>query len=288
MRLVSFLRPDGTPTYGTAEGEIVRDAGRMLGDRFADLKAVLAAGQTGQLAGIGDPVTLSDVTLLPPVPNPEKIICVGLNYLPHIIESGRPHPEYPSLFTRYPSSIVGHGVPIERPRASREFDYEGELAFVIGRDGRHIQPDDAWTHIAGYSCFNEGSVRDYQNHTTQFWPGKSFERSGAMGPYLVTPDEVGDIREQVLTTRVNGNVEQNAPISDLAIGIPDIIAYASTVLTLRAGDVIVTGTPGGVGRYRKPQLFLEPGMDVEVEITGVGSLRNTVIEERPEDIRRSN
>ena len=170
-------------------------------------------------------------------------------------------------------------MPIERPRASREFDYEGELALVIGRDGRHIAAADAWDHIAGYACVNEGSVRDYQNHTTQFWPGKSFERSGAMGPWLVTPDEVGDIREQVLTTRVNGNVEQNAPISDLAIGIPEIIAYASTVTTLRAGDVIVTGTPGGVGRYRKPQLFLEPGMDVEVEITGVGCLRNGVIDE---------
>ena len=279
MRLVSFLRPDGTASYGTASDSSVRDAGAVLSGTYPDLKAVLAAGAVAELNGAGDTVPLSEVTLLPPVPNPDKILCIGLNYLPHILESGRPHPEYPSIFTRYPSSLVGHGVPIERPRASREFDYEGELALVIGRDGRHIAEADAWDHIAGYACVNEGSVRDYQNHTTQFWPGKSFERSGAMGPWLVTPDEVGDIREQVLTTRVNGNVEQNAPISDLAIGIPEIIAYASTVTTLRAGDVIVTGTPGGVGRYRKPQLFLEPGMDVEVEITGVGCLRNEVIDE---------
>lgn len=279
MRLVSFTRPDGTQTYGTATDDTVFDAGAVLGDTYADLKAVLAAGAVRELEGVGESIAMDDITLLPPIPNPEKILCVGLNYLPHILESGRPHPEYPSFFTRYPSSIVGHNVPIERPRASREFDYEGELALVIGRDGRHISEDRAWDHVAGYSCVNEGSIRDYQNHTTQFWPGKSFERSGSMGPWLITPDEVGDIRDQTLTTRVNGNVEQNAPISDLAIGIPEIIAYASTVLTLRAGDVIITGTPGGVGRYRKPQLFLEPGMNVEVEITGVGVLRNEVIDE---------
>lgn len=281
MRLASFTRPDGTSSYGTADDTTIRDAGVELSGKYADLKAVLAAGATATLEGVGDPLPLSSVTLLPPVPNPEKILCIGLNYLPHILESGRPHPEYPSIFTRFPSSIVGHGVAIERPRASREFDYEGELALVIGKDGRHIAEDDAWDHIAGYSCFNEGSIRDYQNHTTQFWPGKSFERSGSMGPWLVTPDEVGDIREQSLTTRVNGNVEQRAPISDLAIGIPEIIAYASTVLTLRAGDVIVTGTPGGVGRYRKPQLFLEPGMVVEVDIGPVGCLRNDVVDEAP-------
>lgn len=281
MRLVSFLRPDGTASFGTAVDDAVLDAGGVVSDRFADLKAVLASDAASQLAGVGDALPLDSVTFLPPIPNPEKILCVGLNYLPHILESGRPHPEYPSFFTRYPSSVVGHNVPLERPRASREFDYEGELAVVIGKDGRHIAEADAWDHIAGYSCFNEGSIRDYQNHTTQFWPGKSFERSGSMGPWLVTPDEVGDIMKQSLTTRVNGNVEQHTPISDLAIGIPEIIAYASTVLTLRAGDIIVTGTPGGVGRYRKPQLYLEPGMDVEVEITGVGLLRNEVTDEPP-------
>ncbi|WP_269585394.1 fumarylacetoacetate hydrolase family protein [Roseibium sp. Sym1] len=280
MRLASFIRPDGSRSYGTVRDEHVLDAGAALAGKYPDLKAVLAAGATGELTGVGEALPRDAITFLPPVPNPDKILCVGLNYLPHILESGRPHPQYPSLFTRYPSSVVGHGVPIVRPKASREFDYEGELAFVIGKDGRHIAEADAWDHIAGYSCFNEGSVRDYQNHTTQFWPGKSFEQSGSMGPWLVTPDEVGDIRDQTLTTRVNGNVEQHAPISDLAIGIPEIIAYASTVLTLNAGDIIVTGTPGGVGRYRKPQLFLEPGMSVEVEISKVGCLRNEVAQEQ--------
>lgn len=279
MRLVTFQRADKSQSYGTVEGDLIRDAGAVLGGTYPDLRSVLDAGATAELDGKGDTIKMSDVTLLPPVPNPEKILCIGLNYLPHILESGRAKPEYPSIFTRYPASVVGHGTPIERPLASREFDYEGELALVIGKAGRHISEDDAWDHVLGYSCFNEGSVRDYQNHTTQFWPGKSFERSGAMGPWIVTSDEVGDITAQTLTTRVNGNVEQHAPFSDLAIGIPEIIAYASTVLTLKPGDIIVTGTPGGVGRYRKPQLFLEPGMSVEVEISGVGTLVNGVIDE---------
>ncbi|WP_158970528.1 fumarylacetoacetate hydrolase family protein [Chachezhania sediminis] len=276
MRLVSFKKPDGTATYGTAVGTDVLDAGAKLGAEFPTLRAVLAAGAVARLEGVGAAMPMADVTMLPPVPDPEKILCIGLNYLPHILESGRPHPEYPSIFTRYPRSVVGHGVPIERPNASREFDYEGELAVVIGKEGRHIPAERAWDHIAGYSCFNEGSVRDYQNHTTQFWPGKSFERSGSMGPWIATSDEVGDITAQSLTTRVNGNVEQHTPFSDMAIPIPDLIAYASTVLTLMPGDVIATGTPGGVGRYRKPQLFLEPGMEVEVEITNVGTLFNPV------------
>lgn len=279
MRLVSFERTDGTHSYGTTDGTVILDAGARLADSYPDLRAVLAAGDLAALENSGDALAFDAVKLLPPIPNPEKILCIGLNYLPHILESGRAKPAHPSIFTRYPASIVGHGTPIERPLASREFDYEGELALVIGVGGRHISVENAWAHIAGYACFNEGSVRDYQNHTTQFWPGKSFERSGSMGPWIVTTDEVGDIRDQTLTTRVNGNVEQNAPISDLAIGIPDLIAYASTVLTLTPGDIIVTGTPGGVGRYRKPQLFLEPGMSVEVEITNVGTLVNGVIQE---------
>lgn len=279
MKLVSFLRPDGSASYGTSDGAVVYDAGAEMGAGFPDLKSVLRAGAVARLSGVGAALPLAAVTLLPPVPNPDKILCIGLNYLPHILESGRPHPTHPSIFTRYPESLVGHGQPLVRPRASREFDYEGELAVVIGKAGRHIPEGQAAAHVLGYSILNEGSVRDYQNHTTQFWPGKSFERSGSMGPWIVTADEVGDITAQHLTTRVNGNVEQHTPISDLAIGIAAIIAYASTVITLQPGDVIATGTPGGVGRYRKPQLFLEPGMAVEVEITGIGTLSNGIVDE---------
>ncbi|MDG4647379.1 fumarylacetoacetate hydrolase family protein [Roseibacterium sp. SDUM158017] len=279
MRLVSFTRPDGSAGYGTTDGTHVLDAAAALGSRYRDLVEVIAADAIGELEGLGEALPLADVTLLPPVTTPEKILCIGLNYLPHILETGRAKPEKPTIFTRYPDSLVGHGEAIVRPSASPKHDYEGELAIIIGKPGRHIAEADAWDHIAGYSCFNDGSIRDYQNHTTQFWPGKNFEKSGSFGPWMVTPDEVGDILGQTMRTRVNGNVEQETPISDMAIGIPELIAYASTVTTLKPGDVIATGTPGGVGAHRKPQLFLEPGMTVEVEITGVGTLRNGVIAE---------
>ncbi|MCA0869970.1 fumarylacetoacetate hydrolase family protein [Seohaeicola saemankumensis] len=279
MRLVSFLRPDGTASYGTAEGETIRDAGVELAGKYADLRAVLAAGATAELAGKGPELAMGDVTMLPPVPNPDKILCIGLNYMSHIKETGRDKPTHPSIFNRYPSSILGHGVPLVRPKVSTEFDYEGELAVVIGKECRHVSEADAWDVIAGYSCFNDGSIRDFQRHTSQFWPGKSFEASGSMGPWIVTPDEVGDITKQRLTTRINGNVEQQAGIDDLAINIPQMIAYASTVIKLLPGDVIATGTPGGVGRFRKPQLYLEPGMTAEIEITGVGTLVNGVVDE---------
>lgn len=279
MRLVSFLRADGTPSYGTTDGTMVQDAGAEMGERFADLRAVLTAGKVADLAGVGAAIPLAEVTLLPPIPNPDKILCIGLNYMAHILETGRAKPERPSVFTRYPDSLVGHGTPLVRPAASQKFDYEGELAVVIGKAGRHIAEADVWDHILGYSCFNDGSIRDFQNHTTQFWPGKSFDRSGAFGPWVVTADEVGDITAQTMTTRVAGNVEQHTPISDMAITIPELIAYASTVTTLNPGDVIATGTPGGVGNHRKPQLFLAPGMSVEVEITNIGTLSNGVIDE---------
>jgi 2-keto-4-pentenoate hydratase/2-oxohepta-3-ene-1,7-dioic acid hydratase in catechol pathway len=171
--------------------------------------------------------------------------------------------------------------PLVRPRARTRFDYAGELAVVIGKPGRHIAPADAWGHVAGYACFNDGSIRDYENHKPQYWPGKNFERSGAFGPWIVAAESAGDITAQALTTRIDGTVVQHPPIADRAIGIPDLIAYASTVTTLHPGDVIATGTPGGVGNHRTPHVFLEPGMTVEVEITGIGTLSNGVIDEAP-------
>jgi len=279
MRLVSFLRADGTASYGTTDGTTIRDAGAELSGTYADLRAAIAADALAELAGVGAEIDMGDVTLLPPVTNPDKILCIGLNYLTHIKETGRDRPKHPAIFTRYPSSLVGHGTPIVRPKVSQDLDYEGELAIVIGRGGRHIAEADAWDHIAGYSCFNDGTIRDFQIHTSQYWPGKSFEATGSMGPWMVTADEVADVTAETLTTRVNGNVEQQAGINDLAIDIPGIIAYASTVITLLPGDVIATGTPGGVGKFRKPQLYLEPGMSVDVEITGVGTLTNGVVDE---------
>lgn len=279
MRLVSFINKAGKASYGTVEGDEILDAGAVLGPKYTDLRAVLAADAVAELAGIGERLPFTSVKKLPPVTNPDKILCIGLNYLSHIVETGRPRPTHPSIFTRYPSSLIGHDQPLIRPKASDAFDYEGELVIVIGKGGRHIAAADAMAHVAGYTAMNEGSIRDYQIHTTQFWPGKSFEASGSLGPWLVTADEIDDITQQTLTTRVDGEVVQQARLDDLAINIPEIIAYISTVLTLVPGDVIATGTPGGVGKFRKPPLYLKPGMTVEVEITGIGTLVNGVADE---------
>lgn len=278
MRLVSFRRPDGSAGFGVLSGDAVKDC--TAATPHADLRAVLAAGDLPALAAAEGPMLdLADLSLLPPVPNPDKILCIGLNYLTHIKETGRETPKHPSIFTRYPSSLRGHGADLIRPKASEKFDYEGELAIVIGKPGRHIDPADAMDHVAGYSCFNDGSIRDFQAHTSQFWPGKSFDDSGSMGPALVTVDEVPDIGASALSTRVNGQEVQASTIDDLAIGIPQIIAYCSTVTRLLPGDVIATGTPGGVGKFRTPPLYLKPGDVCEVEIAGIGLLRNGVADE---------
>lgn len=280
MRLVSFKRSDGSASYGIMEGDRVKDCGAELSGTYADLRAVLAAGATAKLGTVDAPLLdTADITFLSPIPNPDKILCVGLNYMSHIKETGREKPKYPSIFTRYPSSVLGHGVPLVRPKASEKFDYEGELALVIGKPGRHIAPENAWDHIAGYACFNDGSIRDYQVHTTQFWPGKSFDDTGAMGPWLVTADEIADIGAARLETRINGMTVQETTIDDLAITIPEMIAYCSTVTRLLPGDVIATGTPGGVGRFREPPLYMKDGDTCEIEIDGIGLLSNPVVDE---------
>ena len=225
-------------------------------------------------------VQLDAVTLLPPIPDPEKILCVGLNYLTHIAEGGREPPEKPIIFVRFPNSQVGAGQPMVAPKASDNFDYEAELAVVIGKTCRHVAKSDWQSVIAGYSCYNDGSIRDWQRHSGQFTPGKNFFQSGAFGPYLVTPDEVPDIRSSTLLCRVNGEERQRAPISDLCFDIPTLIEYCSTFTQLEPGDVIVTGTTGGVGAYFKPPKWLKPGDTVEVEVTGVGLLRNPVVAEK--------
>lgn len=280
MRLVSFQLSDGTQSYGVMEGDAIRVADAALTAKYADLRAVLAADAAAELASsTGALLALSDVTLLSPLPNPDKILCIGLNYMSHITETGREKPKHPSIFTRYPSSILGHGVDLIRPKVSQDFDYEGELAVIIGKPGRHISVDDAWDHIAGYSCFNDGTIRDFQIHTSQFWPGKSFDDTGSMGPWMVTPDELPDVTSLALKTRLNGQEVQSTTIDDLAITIPEIIAYCSTVTKLLPGDVIATGTPGGVGRFRNPRLYMKPGDVCEVEIEGIGILRNSVADE---------
>lgn len=279
MRIASYITSDNTASYGLAQDGQLKDVGPAFRATYPDLRAVLAAGALKDLAaaaGQGGTLAEGDVTLISPVPNPDKIICIGLNYMTHILETGREKPAKPSIFTRYPSSVTGHGQPMIRPKASDWFDFEGELAVIIGKPGRDISEADAMSHIAGYSCFNDGSIRDYQRHTSQFWAGKNFVDSGAMGPWMVTADDLSDPAAQTMETRLNGEVMQSTPISDLAFNIPELIAYLSIVTELLPGDVIATGTPSGVGLFREPKLFMKHGDRVEVEISGIGTLSNPI------------
>jgi len=280
LRVASFILPEGTASYGVVEGDTIRDAGAGLRAKYPDLKAVIAADAIGELQSAdGESLAVDSVSFIPTIQNPDKIICIGLNYLGHIKETGRDRPEYPSIFTRYPSTVVGHDQTMIRPKASDKFDYEGEFAVVIGKRGRAIAKDKAFDHVAGYTGFNDGSIRDYQRHTTQFWGGKNFDRSGSMGPWIVTPDELGDVDSQTLVTRLNGEVMQETSIGDLAFKVPDLIAYVSTITELLPGDIIATGTPSGVGFFRDPKVFMKAGDRIEVEISGIGTLRNTIADE---------
>ena len=210
--------------------------------------------------------------------SPKKILCVGVNYRPHIAEMGREVPDYPVVFTRFASSLVGHNEPVIRPRVSEQFDFEGELAVVIGKTARHVPREQAFDFVGGYCCFLDGSVRDWQRHTMQFTAGKNFEKSGAIGP-VVAASDVGDPSTLELTTRVNGEIMQTGRVADLVFDIPYLIEYCSTFAQLEPGDVIATGTPGGVGAARTPPLWLRDGDVVEVDIPRVGLLRNPVCDE---------
>ena len=281
MRLATF-RIEGLTSWGLVDGEEMVDIGTALRDRYADLKAVIAADALGSVSGSIAGATrypVSAITWLPVIPNPDKILCVGLNYEMHRQETGRTEVENPTIFGRFANSQIGHLADIVRPRVSTDLDYEGELALVIGKGGRYISKDDAWGHIAGYSIYNEGSVRDFQRHTHQFTPGKNFPGTGGFGPWLMTPDELGVLSDLRLQTRVNGEVVQDARLGQMIFDIPTQIAYCSSFTRLEPGDVIVTGTPGGVGSKRKPPLWLKPGDTVEVEIDRLGLLRNGVRDE---------
>lgn len=281
MRFATF-RLNGAPTWGLIDGEQAVDLGAVLSGRYPDLKSVIAASALAEVAAAaaGAPRhPLSAVTWLPVVPNPDKILCVGLNYEMHRKETGRAEVENPTIFARFANSQTGHGADIVRPRVSHELDFEGELAIVIGKPGRYIAREDAFAHVAGYACYNDGSVRDFQRHTHQFTPGKNFPDTGAFGPWLMTPDELGPLPDLRLQTRVNGQVVQDATFDQMIFDIPKIIEYCSSFTRLEPGDVIATGTPGGVGAKRNPPLWLKPGDLVEVEIDRLGILRNGIVDE---------
>lgn len=283
MRLVSFV-VEGRSSWGAVVDGGIVDLGKRLATRgLTTLRRYLEAGESGlaaaTVAGATPDFALAAVTLAPVVPDPDKIVCVGMNYRDHVAETGRTATEKPSLFARYPGSQVGHGEAMIRPTVSHDFDYEGELAVIIGTGGRHISEADALKHVAGYACYNDGSIRDWQRHTTQFLPGKTFAGTGAFGPWMVTADEIPDPTALTLETRLNGRVVQHTTTDLMISTIPQVIAYLSTVLPLLPGDVIVTGTPGGIGAKRNPPLWMKPGDIIEVEISGIGLLGNPIADE---------
>jgi 2-keto-4-pentenoate hydratase/2-oxohepta-3-ene-1,7-dioic acid hydratase in catechol pathway len=286
MRFVMF-RAGGVQGLGVAEeaGRVVRgflgsDAGYP-----GDLTSLIAKGD-GAFAAAGKQLLkgkvfdAAAVEMLPPLGAARKIICIGLNYREHSQEAGFEPPSYPAVFARFNSSLIGHRAPLIRPRVSAQFDYEGELVAVIGRGGRRIPKAAALDHIVGYSIFNDASVRDYQLRTTQWTVGKNFDGTGAFGPWLVTPDELprGAVGLK-LETRLQGRVVQKASTSDLIFDVATLVSLLSEAFTLEVGDVIVTGTPSGVGFARKPPLFMKAGDVCEVEIEEIGTLANPVIDE---------
>ena len=282
MRIATARHGDRI-VFGPVDDHGIRDISGVVADQNALMALVHTAQGRTEVEGLAAGASihpLDEVTLLPPVPSPRRIMCVGTNYADHVAESDRIQeaPPFPVIFTRFASSLVGAGEHLERPSASTSYDYEGELAIIIGQATRYATRDTALAAIAGYSCFMDGTLRDYQRHTSQFLPGKSFERSGAFGPWVVTADEIADPYALTLTTTVDGEVVQQALTSQLIHDLARIVEYCSTFTTLEPGDVIATGTPGGVGYVKQPPLWLVPGTTVTVSIDGVGTLTNTVID----------
>ncbi|CEJ14360.1 fumarylacetoacetate hydrolase family protein [Phreatobacter sp. AB_2022a] len=284
MKLASY-RHGGADRFGAVVGTGIVDLGARLKD-FATLRDAIAAGAAARLRAVAETASadhaLAEVELQIPVTAPEKIWCIGVNYADRNAEykDGSQPQSYPSLFCRTPSSLVGHGVPLERPKVSRQLDYEGEIVMVIGRGGRHIRREDALGHIFGFSLCNEGSVRDWLHHAKfNVTQGKNFDRSGSIGPWIVTSDEFDLAKPLELTTRVNGEIRQHDNTGRLMFPFDALIAYLSTFATLKPGDMIVTGTPTGAGVRFDPPRWLVPGDVVEVEVPGIGTLRNGVVDE---------
>jgi 2-keto-4-pentenoate hydratase/2-oxohepta-3-ene-1,7-dioic acid hydratase in catechol pathway len=280
MRFVSFEH-QGKASYGVWEDESSWwQAPADFQARLPDLKAVIAAHQLDALQeaarSAGQLRQASECPLLPVIPNPGKVFCVGLNYKSHVSEMKRADSDYPAIFTRFADTLTAHGAPLEKPVATTRFDFEGELAVIIGRGGRSIARADAFDHIAGYACFNDGTARDWQRHTHQWTPGKNFPATGPLGPFMATRQAIADVNALTLQTRLNGQVMQQASVADLIFTIPVIIEYLSAFTALSPGDVIATGTPGGVGDKREPPVYMSAGDVIEIQISGLGTLRNVV------------
>jgi 2-keto-4-pentenoate hydratase/2-oxohepta-3-ene-1,7-dioic acid hydratase in catechol pathway len=276
MRLASFTI-DGDAKYGFVADEGVVDLTRYVG--YPDLKAIIAENAIDRVAAYADSsptYDLSQVTWLPVIPNSGKIVCIGVNYEDHRAETANAEVSYPAMFLRALESQTGHQSAIVRPFESHTLDYEAEIALIIGKEGRRIQRDQAWDYIAGYSCYNDASVREFQRHTTQYTAGKNFPSTGAFGPWMVTTDEIPPDTILTLTCHLNGELMQKATTDQMIFGIPAIIEYVSTVTPLQPGDVVVTGTPGGVGARRTPPVWMKPGDTVTVSVDRIGVLENTI------------
>lgn len=289
MKFVSY-KIDNLPSYGLVRDGGVIDIKRRAGERYPDLRAFIAAGDWRPLAEkyAGEPrdFDYECLDLLPVIPRPEKILCVALNYRDHVAEAnsalpgGREVSKYPTLFIRFHDSLVGHRAPIVRPRVSERLDYEAELLVVIGRTTpRYLEKEKALDYVFGYSAMNEGSVRDYQFHTRQLTPGKNFSQSGSVGPWLVTSDEIPDPQNLNIEFCLNNQVLQTGNTSDMIFGIADLIAYITQWTQLQPGDIIATGTMGGVGFTRKPPIFMKAGDRAEVAIEKLGTLSNPIQDE---------
>ena len=278
MKLVSFTA-DGTEWFGAVSGDGVVTLNDRVGQ--SGLRAALAAGAMAAMQAAAEAKPdrkLADFEFLPVIPQPHKILCAGVNYRAHAAEVGRALPKQPSMFIRFADTLVGHGGAMIRPKVSDNFDFEGELAVIIGKGGRHIAAERALDHVAGYTCFVDGSVRDYQAFSVT--SGKNFPGTGPLGPWLVTADEIPDPSRLTLTTRLNGTQVQHATTDQLIYSIPQIIAFCSDFTALHPGDVIATGTPEGVGHSRKPPLWMKPGDVLDVEISRIGTLRAHIADEQ--------
>lgn len=280
MRLASFI-VDGQAAWGVVQDDGIVDGRRLFSGRFATVRDLLAGTELPALQKAVDRSAPSlqrgALRWLPPIPRPDKILCVGLNYRAHVEEVGRSLPLEPSVFVRLAATLVADGDPIVRPRVSEQLDYEGELAVVIGREGRHIPVDRALDHVAGYTLFNDVSVRDWQKHSVS--AGKNFAATAPCGPWIVTADEIPDPAGLTLETRLNGRTVQQAGVDTMTYTVPTLIAYLSTWLPLAPGDVIATGTPAGVGSGRRPPLWMRAGDAVEIDVPGIGVLTNPVVDE---------
>jgi 2-keto-4-pentenoate hydratase/2-oxohepta-3-ene-1,7-dioic acid hydratase in catechol pathway len=278
MKLLSFVA-GGKDYFGAVSGDSVVTLNDKIGQ--PNLRAALAAGAMDAMRkavnGAKSDHKLADIKFLPVIPQPAKILCAGINYRSHAAEVGRELPKQPSMFVRFTDTLVGHGGDMIRPSVSDNFDFEGELAVIIGKPGRHIKAEHALDHVAGYTCFVDGSVRDFQKFSVT--SGKNFPGTGPLGPWLVTTDDIPDPSKLTLTTRLNGMQVQHSGTDLLIYSIPQIIAFCSDFTALSPGDVIATGTPEGVGHSRKPPLWMKPGDMLEMEITGIGVLRTHVVDE---------